>query len=78
MHRVTGYYTYTAQGGDTWDLLALDMYNDETLLHVLMQFNPDYAGVLIFSGGEKLRLPILEKAETTGSVAPWKEAETDG
>lgn len=73
MPRVIGYYTYTAQEGDTWDLLALDMYNDENLLHYIIQFNPDYADTLVFSGGEELQLPIIENAETSESVAPWKE-----
>ena len=73
MRRVTGYYEYTAKEGDTWDILALDMYNDETLMDQIIQYNPDYADILIFSGGEKLRLPILEKPETAGKVPPWKE-----
>lgn len=29
MPNISGYYTYTTQEGDTFDLLALDMYDDE-------------------------------------------------
>lgn len=45
MRRVTSYYEYTTQDGDTFDLLALDMYNDERLAHYIIEYNPDYADV---------------------------------
>ena len=51
MRRVTSYYEYTTQDGDTFDLLALDMYNDERLAHYIIEYNPDYADVIVFEGG---------------------------
>lgn len=64
MRRVTGYLEYVTREGDTFDSLALQMYNEETLAHYIIEFNPDYADVLIFEANVALRLPIVEDAET--------------
>lgn len=72
MRRVTSYYEYTAQDGDTFDLLALDMYNDERLAHYIIEYNPDYADVIVFEGGVQLKLPVVEEAETSETVPPWR------
>ena len=37
MPNISGYYTYTTQEGDTFDLLALDMYDDEKMAHYIIQ-----------------------------------------
>ena len=71
MRRVT-YYEYTTQDGDTFDLLALDMYNDERLAHYIIEYNPDYADVIVFEGGVQLKLPVVEEAETSETVPPWR------
>ena len=72
MRRVTSYYEYTTQDGDTSDLLALDMYNDERLAHYIIEYNPDYADVIVFEGGVQLKLPVVEEAETSETVPPWR------
>ena len=72
MRRVTSYYEYTPQDGDTFDLLALDMYNDERLAHYIIEYNPDYADVIVFEGGVQLKLPVVEEAETSETVPPWR------
>lgn len=72
MRRVTLYYEYTTQDGDTFDLLALDMYNDERLAHYIIEYNPDYADVIVFEGGVQLKLPVVEEAETSETVPPWR------
>ena len=72
MRRVTSYYEYTTQDGDTCDLLALDMYNDERLAHYIIEYNPDYADVIVFEGGVQLKLPVVEEAETSETVPPWR------
>lgn len=74
MRRVIEYYEYTTQDGDTFDLLALDMYNDERLAHYIIEFNPDYSDVLIFEGGVLLKLPVVEEAETSETVPPWRQS----
>lgn len=72
MRRVTSYHEYTTQDGDTFDLLALDMYNDERLAHYIIEYNPDYADVIVFEGGVQLKLPVVEEAETSETVPPWR------
>ena len=72
MRRVTSDYEYTTQDGDTFDLLALDMYNDERLAHYIIEYNPDYADVIVFEGGVQLKLPVVEEAETSETVPPWR------
>ena len=79
MRRVTGYKEYTTREGDTFDALALDMYGAETLAHYIIEFNPDYADVLIFEANVPLRLPIIEDAELPDTLPPWRRGdEGDG
>ena len=53
-------------------MLALDMYNDERLAHYIIEYNPDYADVIVFEGGVQLKLPVVEEAETSETVPPWR------
>ena len=70
MRRVTGYKSYITREGDTFDALALEMYGEETLAHYIIEFNPDYADVLIFEANTALRLPIVENVETPATLPP--------
>ena len=72
MRRVTAYKEYTTRDGDTFDALALEMYGEETLAHYIIEFNPDYADVLIFDANVALRLPIVENVETPDTLPPWR------
>ena len=72
MRRVTAYKEYTTREGDTFDALALQLYNDERLAHYIIEFNPDYADVVIFGANVALRLPIVEDAETPETLPPWR------
>ena len=72
MRRVTGYKRYTTREGDTFDALALEMYGEETLAHYIIEFNPDYADVLIFDADVAMRLPIVENVETPDTLPPWR------
>ena len=38
MRRVTAYKEYTTREGDTFDALALQLYNDERLAHYIIEF----------------------------------------
>lgn len=75
MRNVTAYKEYTTREGDTFDALALEMYGEETLAHYIIEFNPDYADVLIFDAGVALKLPIVEEAETPDTLPPWRRGE---
>ena len=77
MRRVIAYKDYTTREGDTFDALALQMYNEETLAHYIIEFNPDYADVLIFDANVALRLPIIEDAETPETLPPWRRDNED-
>ncbi len=72
MPNILYYIKYTAQAGDTFDLLALRTYGDDKLASYIIQSNPDYSDVLIFEGGEELQIPKVDDAETEETVAPWK------
>lgn len=77
MRRVTAYKEYTTREGDTFDALALQLYNDERLAHYIIDFNPDYADVVIFDANVALRLPIVEDAETPETLPPWRRGAKD-
>lgn len=77
MRRVTAYKEYTTREGDTFDALALEMYGEETLAHYIIEFNPDYADVLIFEANVALRLPIVENVETPDTLPPWRRKTED-
>ncbi len=76
MHRVIGYKEYITREGDTFDMLSLEMYNEESLAHYIIEFNPDYADVLVFDANIKLRLPIVENVETPDTLPPWRKEES--
>ena len=42
---------YTTRQGDTFDELALQVYDSEKKAHLLIEANPDYADVLTFDAG---------------------------
>lgn len=75
MPNISGYYTYTTQEGDTFDLLALDMYDDEKMAHYIIQANPDYSDMIVFTGGVELQLPIISSDELSDTVAPWRRSD---
>ena len=54
-----------------WDALAFKYYSAESLAVNIMDANKDYAGVVMFEGGEKIRIPILEDTERPESLPPW-------
>ena len=72
MKRVTGYKNYMTRAGDTFDALALTMYNEEKLSHYIIEFNPDYVDVIIFDANIPLRLPIVENVEMPETLPPWR------
>ena len=69
---VTEYFKYICLSGDTFDLIALAAYSEETMSSEIIQANPNYCDTLIFDGGEVLRLPVLKTVKTPDSVPPWR------
>ncbi len=64
-------YTYTALAGDTFDAIALDFYNDESLSTHIITANPQHRNIILFSGGEVLQIPIIEQG-AADTLPPWK------
>lgn len=65
--------TYTAKQGQTWARIAFDLWTDEMLMWKLIEANPLYADIVIFSGGEILRVPEVEETETKAALPPWRK-----
>lgn len=68
---MVGAFEYTTMAGDTFDILALDAYNDEAKARVIIDTNPEYCGVLVFQAGVRLRIPIIE-ATPAETLPPWR------
>lgn len=64
-------FDYVTMQGDTFDILALDAYNDEFKACEIIAANPQYAHVLVFDPGVTLRIPRLEEP-VPESLPPWK------
>lgn len=65
--------TYTTQSGDTWDLIAYKLYENERQMSTLLRANPEHADMVIFSAGTILLVPDIEIVATS-TLPPWKEA----
>lgn len=64
-------YVYIAQAGDTFDSLSLDFYDNERSSSTIIQSNLKYRKSLVFAGGEKLFVPIVD-ASPAATLPPWK------
>ncbi len=69
---VKNYQEYITREGDTYDVLALDVYNDERMSSYIIQANPQYMETLIFDAGVKLKLPLLDNSERPATLPPWR------
>ena len=61
---VSRYIDYTTRLGDTFDELALQVYNNEKMASEIITANPDYADVIIF-----------DEEATPETLAPWRTVE---
>lgn len=67
---------YTTRQGDTWDSITYELTGDTVLTGMLMEANPQYADVYIFSAGIILTVPEWDSTELdTSSYPPWKRGE---
>ena len=69
---IVGYKTYTAAAGESFDSISLKFYGNEFMADKLMKKNPRYVKVIIFKGGETLKIPIYNDMESTETQPPWK------
>ena len=69
---------YTTKGGDTWDIIAKELYESEYKADVLMAANPEHIGTFIFGAGVKLNAPDIDlDDDDEGDLPPWKYAAED-
>ena len=68
--QTVGFIEYTAQGGDTFDSIALAAYNEERMASTIIAANPDLSDVLIFEGGELVQISIVETVTTPDTLPP--------
>jgi len=69
---VSAFIKYRTRAGDTFDELALQVYNNEKMAHHIIEHNPDYADVIIFEESVLLKIPIFDEAELPETLAPWR------
>lgn len=65
------HFMYTTMQGDTFDMIALDAYDEESKAHIIIQANPQHRQVVVFDAGVKLRIPIIAQ-EGSDTLPPWK------
>ena len=73
-------YVYVCSGGETFDSIARELWRDEKYAAELICANPEYSAHIMFSGGEELRIPLIElpaddtdNTATNQETAPWRE-----
>lgn len=69
---IRGYRSYTCRQGDMFDLLAGQAYLQEGMSSTIVAANPDYADVVMFDGGEAIRIPIVDTVEVPETLPPWR------
>lgn len=70
--------TYETKQGDTWDLMAYDLYGDEKYMRYLMEANLPLLDIMVFSSGAKVYVPDLPE-ETDEDLPFWRvNADQDG
>lgn len=68
-------YLYRCSAGETFDMVALNVYGREKYAADLMNANPEYATRAVFAGSEVLSLPVVNviaENEYAPSTAPWR------
>ena len=70
-------YQYNCSGGETFDSIAREVYDDEKYAAELMCANPEYTDMSVFTGQEAILLPQIEIPDEdemeAPKAAPWKE-----
>lgn len=63
--------TYRTKSGDTWDVIAKEVYGNEYRADVLMAANREHIGTFLFGEGVLLTAPAPEE-KPDSSLPPWK------
>jgi len=62
---------YETQLGDTWDVIAKNIYGDEKYADFVMENNPTLIAVCIFSAGTLVWIPTLPP-EDEAELPEWR------
>lgn len=62
---------YKTVQGDTWDQIAKEVYNDESRIGILMEYNFNHIGTFVFDSGVEILIPELEEEEET-DLPDWR------
>lgn len=64
---------YTTIQGDTWDCIAKKTLGNEYLMTDLIDANPLYQNVVIFSANITLQVPVVDAAQSQNAtnLPPW-------
>lgn len=66
---------YVTSQGDMWDAIAFREYGSSDFTDVLINANPEYREIYIFSDGIILNVPDVEERVSPDDLPPWKQAE---
>jgi hypothetical protein len=67
--------TYTTTQGQTWDMVALEVYCSEFYAGYLMSQNTKLLHYFIFPEGIILNVPVLPDSEATVQQPDWRSEE---
>jgi phage tail protein X len=62
---------YTTVQGDTWDGISFKVYEQASLMTLLINANPEYVSTVVFSGGVILTVPE-KPADAADTLPPWR------
>jgi phage tail protein X len=65
------YIEYETDAGDTFDILALNFYDNEFKSHIIMEANPQHIDMIVLPAGLKLIIPIID-IDPAETLPPWK------
>ena len=72
MPQYSSYEYYLTSQGDTFDLIAYDLYGDEFRASDIVELNPEHCGELVFDAGVELKVPVYDDPTESERVAPWR------
>ena len=64
--------TYITRQGDTWDMISFRLTGSAEQTVALMQANPQYSDIFIFSAGVVLNVPDFESVMDIETLPPWR------
>lgn len=67
------YYFYEAKQGDRWDIIANKFLGDMYKMNLIIAENPHVPITDTIEEGTILRIPKIEKEETTSGLPIWKQ-----